>query len=85
MATAKRELPQEQSGEEAWSNPPPGEGVSLTLLTITEVSDFTRLSPTTVRRAIRLRHLSVVRIGRSVRVRQADLAAWLNRNSRHAR
>jgi excisionase family DNA binding protein len=54
-------------------------------MTITEVSDLTRLSPTTIHRAIRLRHLGVVRIGRALRVRQTDLEAWLNRNARHAR
>lgn len=85
MATAKRTLPQEQPGGEDQSNSAPGEGASLTLLTIAEVSALTRLSATTLRRAIRLRHLGVVRIGRAVRVRQADLEAWLNRNSRHAR
>lgn len=85
MGAASRRLPQGQRDGNDLPNLAPDQGVSLSLMTVAEVSDVTRLSATTIRRAIRLRHLCVVRIGRTIRVRHADLEAWLNRNSRHAR
>jgi len=48
------------------------------LLTLREVADRTGLALKSVRAwAAQRRHLPTVRLGRAVRVREADLEAWL--------
>jgi excisionase family DNA binding protein len=65
--------------------PTPSPGGLRTLHTIAEVCRATQLSESTVRRAIRLKHLGAVRVGRTVRVASADVEAWLERNRRKPR
>ena len=48
-----------------------------TLLTVREVAERLRASERTVRRAIAAAELAVHRIGRSVRISEADLGAYL--------
>jgi excisionase family DNA binding protein len=47
------------------------------LLTVPEVAEILKLSPRTVRRMIDDRRLSVVRLGRAVRIRPEILAALI--------
>jgi excisionase family DNA binding protein len=55
------------------------------LLTIKEVQARTGLSDSSVRRAIRHRRLAVHRLGRVLRVSEADLQAYLTKRRRAAR
>ena len=55
------------------------------LLSLAEVAEITALSPSTLRRHIRLKRLAVHRIGRVLRVAEPDLATWLGRQRRAAR
>lgn len=55
------------------------------LYTLAQVAEFTALSPSTLRREIRLRQLAVHRFGRVLRVAEADLQSWLARRRRAAR
>ena len=47
------------------------------LLTVREVAERLRVHPITVRRHIKAGRLQAVRVGRSVRVRESDLEAFL--------
>jgi excisionase family DNA binding protein len=55
------------------------------LYTIADVRDATSFSDSTIRRAIRLKQLAVIRMGRSIRLTQSDVDAWLDRSRRKAR
>jgi excisionase family DNA binding protein len=55
------------------------------LLGLKAVADLTSLSVSTIRREIRLRRLPVYRIGRAIRVSEADLEAYLAKRRRNAR
>ena len=55
------------------------------MLTLAVVGEITDLSPSTIRRHIRLKHLAVHRIGGALRIAEPDLAAWLARQRRAAR
>jgi excisionase family DNA binding protein len=55
------------------------------LLSLIEVADLTGLSPSTLRRQIRLRKLAVIRIGAALRIAEDDLADFLRRRRRAAR
>lgn len=55
------------------------------LLTIAEVCEATGFSDSTIRRAVRLRHLAVIKMNRSVRLAREDVDTWLNRNRRNSR
>ncbi|KAA2211357.1 helix-turn-helix domain-containing protein [Teichococcus oryzae] len=55
------------------------------LLTLAQVCEITALSPSTLRRQIRLRRLAVLRFGSMLRIAEADLRAWLARQRRPAR
>ena len=55
------------------------------MLTLAVVSDITGLSPSTLRRHIRLKRLAVHRIGGALRIAEPDLADWLGRQRRAAR
>jgi excisionase family DNA binding protein len=46
------------------------------VLTLEEVADYLRVHLTTVRRWCREGQLPALRVGRTVRVRRADLDAW---------
>jgi len=50
---------------------------ALRLMTLAEVREMTGFSVSHLRRQIRLRKLAVHRVGRSIRVSEADLAAFL--------
>ncbi|MBL6081333.1 helix-turn-helix domain-containing protein [Belnapia sp. T18] len=70
----------------AFSEPPAQQPETLRqLFTIVEVCRATGFSDSTVRRAIRLRHLAAITVGRSVRLTQVDVDAWLDRNHRKPR
>jgi excisionase family DNA binding protein len=58
---------------------------SSRLLSLTQVAEITALSPSTLRRHIRLKRLAVHRIGGALRIAEPDLAAWLARQRRAAR
>jgi excisionase family DNA binding protein len=58
---------------------------SSRLLTLRQVAEITSLSPSTLRRQIRLKRLAVHRIGGALRVAEPDLTAWLARQRRAAR
>ncbi len=62
----------------------PGTGLRR-LHTVEEVAETLQLSGSTVRRAIRSGLLATVRVGRSVRLAQADVDAWLDTSRRPAR
>ena len=47
------------------------------LLTVSEVAEFCRLSPRTVRRWIERNELAALRLGRQVRVSEKDLKIFL--------
>ena len=51
------------------------------LLTVKEVCERLQISTVTGWRLYSERGLRVVHIGRSIRVREADLAAWLEKNA----
>jgi excisionase family DNA binding protein len=55
------------------------------LLTVSAVADRTETSVSTVRREIRLRYLPVYRIGRAIRISEADLDTFLRKRRRNAR
>jgi hypothetical protein len=55
------------------------------LLCLAQVAEITDLSPSTLRRHIRLKRLAVYRIGGALRVAEPDLAVWLARHRRAAR
>jgi excisionase family DNA binding protein len=55
------------------------------LLTIAEVCEATGFSESTIRRAVRLRHLAVIKMNRSVRLSQEDVDTWLKRNRWNSR
>jgi excisionase family DNA binding protein len=55
------------------------------LLTVSAVADRTETSESTVRREIRLRHLPIYRIGRAIRISEADLDTFLRKRRRNAR
>ncbi len=55
------------------------------LYTVAEATEFLRLSDSTIRRAIRLKRLAAIKVGRAVRLAEADIDAWLNRNRRKPR
>ncbi len=63
-------------------NPAAAATSALRLLTLAEVHDHTGWSVSHLRRQIRLGKLSVHRAGRSIRVSEADLAAFLARARR---
>ena len=48
------------------------------LLTVTEVAEWLRVHPITVRRHIKAGELRAIRVGRAVRVREADLEEYLD-------
>ena len=75
----KESLPMTRTGTPA---PAP---VAVRLLTLAAVAEQTGLSLSTLRRAIRHRRLSVHRIGRCLRVSEADLAAFLGKRRQAAR
>ena len=54
------------------------------LLTVAEVADCLKLSVRSVRRLIARNQLSVIRIGRSVRVRLEDLNSFIDEAARIA-
>ncbi len=56
--------------------------VALKQLTIPEACELLRVSRSTIEREIRARRLKVVRIGRSVRVRESALAEFVARRER---
>jgi excisionase family DNA binding protein len=58
---------------------------ALRLLTLAEVHDLTGWSVSHLRRQIRLRKLPIHRAGRSIRVSETDLAAFLARTRRASR
>lgn len=47
------------------------------LLTVNEVAERLRIHPITVRRHIKAGRLRAVRVGRSVRIREADVGAFM--------
>lgn len=49
------------------------------LLTTLEVADLLRVSEVTVRRLVRERRIAVVRVGRSVRFEEGEVARYLDR------
>lgn len=51
------------------------------LLTVAEVASVMRVSRMTVYRLIRREQLTAIRVGRNYRVREEDLAAYLDRSS----
>ena len=55
------------------------------LLTVEGVAERTDMSISTIRREIRLRRLAYYRIGRVIRVSEADLEAYLAKRRRNAR
>jgi len=55
------------------------------LLTVSAVADRTETPESTVRREIRLRHLPIYRIGRAIRISEADLDTFLRKRRRNAR
>lgn len=60
--------------------------MSTQLLTIPQAADRLAMSVDTVQRAITAGHLDTVRVGRSVRIAEADLEAFINaRRGSHAR
>src|SRR5690349_14414401 len=67
--------------------PPPGAPAPPCLFTLANVAEITALSPSTLRREIRLKRLAVHRFGTTgsaLRVAEDDLAAWLARHRRAA-
>ena len=52
----------------------------LQLLTIRDVMNITKLGRTKVYELLRDGELPCIRLGRSVRIRQDDLEAWLDRH-----
>jgi excisionase family DNA binding protein len=57
----------------------------LRLLDLKLVAEMFSMSVSTLRREIRLRRLPVHRIGRAIRVSEADLQAYLGKRRRNAR
>ena len=57
--------------------PPPTVPQSARLMTVAEVANHLQVSIRTVRRQIASQELKVVRIGKAVRVRPADLLAFV--------
>ena len=53
-----------------------------TLLTVDQVAQLVQISPFTLRTAVRNGHLRVVRIGKQIRIRPADLHAWVEGGGR---
>jgi excisionase family DNA binding protein len=64
---------------------PPQPGALCRLYTIAEISRALQLSDSTIRRAIRLKHLAAIKVGRVVRLTAADVEAWVERLRRKAR
>lgn len=56
--------------------------VALRQYTVAEVCNLLKVSRSTLERQIRRRLLKVVRIGRSVRIRETELQAFLDRRQR---
>lgn len=52
---------------------------------IAETASSLGLSESTIRRAIRLRQLAAIRVGRAVRLAESDVATWLERGRRKPR
>jgi excisionase family DNA binding protein len=46
-------------------------------LTVQEAASYARLSPSTVRRAIKRQRLKAFRVGSAIRLQRCDLDAWL--------
>lgn len=59
-------------------------GLTSPLLTVTEVAALLRVSNMTVYRLINAGDLSALRVGKSYRIREADLASFLEAGTRHA-
>lgn len=57
--------------------------VARALLTVAEVATIMRVSNMTVYRLIKLGELPAVRVGKSYRIRQGDLEAYLESRSVH--
>lgn len=57
----------------------------LRLLTVPEAADATGLEPRAIRHLIAMRRVPVVRLGRSVKLRRADLAAVIEAATTPAR
>lgn len=53
------------------------------LLTLKQAADRLQISMSTIRRLIKAEKLQVVRIGRNLRVRPADLEAYINGGVKH--
>ena len=66
-------------------NPAGPTPAALRLWTLAEIQDMTGFSVSHLRRQIRLRKLAVHRVGRAIRVSEADLAAFLTRARRASR
>lgn len=55
------------------------------LYTVAEVVTATGFADSTIRRAIRLKHLVATKVGRGIRLTEADVEAWLDGNERKPR
>lgn len=64
---------------------PPQPDALCRLYTIAEIAEALQLSDSTIRRAIRLKHLAAIKVGRIVRLTAADVEAWVNRLRRKTR
>ena len=64
---------------------PHGAPAPSRLYTLAQVAEITALSIATLRRQVRLKRLAVLRFGRTLRIAEDDLAAWLARHRRAAR
>lgn len=53
------------------------------LLTLKQAADRLQVSMSTIRRLIKAEKLQAVRIGRNLRVRPADLEAYINVGAKH--
>jgi excisionase family DNA binding protein len=84
LSAGGRERPASMRGGRP-SSPQTTEASLSQLYTVAEVCEATRLSESTIRRAIRLKHLAAVRVGRAVRLAGADVDAWLDRNRKKRR
>ena len=78
MSTEDSQILGRPCAEAAKGTPPP---LAERLLTMKELAERLQVSRVTAWRLIAERGLKCIRIGRSVRIRERDLEAWLEKNS----